>query len=120
MIAVIRIVGEVGLDKDVKETLNRLRLKRKYACVVFEKPGEVQMGMINKVRDFSAFGEINKETYEELKKKRGLKDKRGNLKPLFSLHPPRGGIDSKKHFGVGKGVLGNHREKINELILRML
>lgn len=118
MIAVIRIAGEIGLDRDVKETLSRLRLKRKYACVVFEKPNEVQIGMINKVRDFSAFGEINKETYDELKKKRGRKDKKGNLKPFFRLHPPRGGIKSKIHFP--KGVLGNHGDKINELILRML
>lgn len=118
MIAVIRISGEVGLDKDIKETLNRLRLKRKYSCVVFEKPGEIQIGMINKVKDFTAFGEISKETYDELKKKRGLKDSKGNLKPFFRLHPPRGGIKSKVHFP--KGVLGNHGDKINELVLRML
>ena len=29
------------------------------------------------------------------------------LKPFFRLHPPRGGIESKKHYGVGKGVLGD-------------
>jgi len=36
------------------------------------------------------------------------------------LHPPRKGIESKKHFGVGKGVLGDNKEKINELLERML
>ena len=76
--------------------------------------------MIKKVRDFVAFGEINEETYKKLKDVRGRKDIKGNLKPFFRLHPPRGGIETKKHFGVGKGVLGDNKEKINELILRML
>ncbi len=26
------------------------------------------------------------------------------------MHPPRGGIDAKKHFGVKKGVLGNNKK----------
>ena len=41
-----------------------------------------------------------------------------SIKPFFRLHPPRGGIKSKVHFP--KGVLGNNKEKINELIMRML
>ncbi len=115
MIAVIRISGQVGLRSEIKETLKRLKLKKKYTCVVFENPTEIQKGMVKKVKDFVAYGEINKETYEKLKKERG---KRGTK--FFRLHPPRGGIDSKKHFGVKKGVLGNNKEKINDLIERML
>ncbi len=148
MICAIRIHGMVGLNKDVVETLYRLRLRRKYSCIVLETPTKEQLGMIKKVRDFVAFGEINEETYKELKEKRGKmqgtksptsspnksgtkdintlypkgheKGTSGNLKPFFRLHPPRKGIDSKKHFGVKKGVLGNNKEKINDLIMRML
>jgi large subunit ribosomal protein L30 len=120
MICIIRIKGQVGVRKDIVETLNRMRLRRKYACIVIDKPDEVQLGMIKKLRDFIAYGEINEETYKELIKKRGIKDKNGKLKPFFRLHPPRKGIESKKHFGVGKGVLGNHGDKINDLVLRML
>lgn len=125
MIAAIRIKGQVGLKKEVIETLYRLRLRRKYACVVLENPTKEQLGMIKKVKDFVAFGEIDTETYKELKEKRGkkvttLKGTSGKLKPFFRLHPPRGGIDSKKHFGVKKGVLGNNKDKINDLIRRML
>lgn len=120
MICVIRIKGQVGLKKEIVETLNRLRLRRKFSCIVFEKPNEIQLGMIKKVRDFVAYGEISEEVYKELVKKRGIKDKEGKLKPFFRLHPPRKGIESKKHFGVGKGVLGDNKEKINELVLRML
>jgi len=135
MIAVIRIKGQVGIKRPVKETLNRLRLRRKYACVVFETPSNEILGMVKKMKDFVAFGEISEETYKELVEKRGKKDMQGTkspmssaeassnerrkLKPFFRLHPPRKGIESKKHFGVGKGVLGNNK-KMDELVRRML
>lgn len=118
-IAVIRISGQVGLRKTIVETLYRLRIRRKYACVVLDKPSKVEMGMIQNVKDFVAYGEISEETYKKLVEKRGKKDGEGKLKPFFRLHPPRGGIDSKKHFGVHKGVLGKNK-KMDELIGRML
>ena len=44
-----------------------------------------------------------------------------DIKPFFRLHSPRGGIDSKKHFGVTKkAVLGDNKGKINDLVRRML
>ncbi len=113
MICVIRIRGQVGLNRDVVETLDRLRLRRKYVCIVLEKPTKEQLGMIKKVRNFIAFGEINDDTYKKLKEKRGKKGKE-----FFRLHPPRGGIKSKLHFP--RGVLGDHGEKINDLVRRML
>ncbi|MCK5149983.1 uL30 family ribosomal protein [Candidatus Pacearchaeota archaeon] len=119
MICLIRIKGQVGLKKKVEETLYRLRLRRKYACVVLD-PTKEQLGMIKSVRNFIAFGEISEETYKKLVEARGKKDAEGKLKPFFRLHPPRKGIESKKHFGVGKGVLGDNKEKINELVERML
>ncbi|MBS3070727.1 uL30 family ribosomal protein [Candidatus Pacearchaeota archaeon] len=138
MICIIRISGQVGLKKEIVETLNRLRLKRKYSCVVLN-PSEKNLGMIKKVRDFVAFGELSDVDFENLIKARGQpiekskkidakdaveKIKKGkkyeelNLKPFFRLHPPRKGINSKLHFP--KGVLGNHKEKINDLLKRML
>jgi len=119
MIALIRIKGRVGVSYIINETLDRLRLRKKYTCVVL-KGTEEELGMIKKVEDFIAFGDINETTHKELVKIRGRKGKDGKLKPFFRLHPPRKGIDSKKHFGVKKGVLGNNGDKINDLILRML
>jgi large subunit ribosomal protein L30 len=119
MIVVIRIKGRVGLNYRINETLDRLRMKKKYACVVLKGTPE-EMGMIEKLRDFVAYGKINDDVYKELVKQRGRKGNDGKLKPFFRLHPPRKGIDSKKHFGVKKGVLGDNGEKINELVLRML
>ena len=120
MICLIRIRGQIGLKSNINETLYRLRLRKKYSCVVLIKPTKEQLGMIKKVIDFVAYGEIDEEMYKELVKKRGKKDEKGKLKPFFRLHPPRKGIEAKKHFGVGKGVLGNHGKEINKLLGRML
>ncbi len=140
MIAIVRITGDVNLKKEIRKTLENLNLRKKYSCTVLNESKE-NIGMIKKVRDFTAFGKIDKETLNELVEKRGqlidktkkvdlkkaideigkgkkLKDV--GLKHFFRLHPPRKGIESKKHFGVGKGVLGDNKEKINELIRRML
>ena len=67
-IAVIRIKGMVGLNKDIAETLYRLRLRKKYVCVVLENPTETQMGMVKAVRNCVAYGEINNETYKQKRK----------------------------------------------------
>jgi large subunit ribosomal protein L30 len=117
MIIVIRIKGQVKIRKQITETLNRLGLKTKYSCIILEKPKAEELGMVEKVRDFVAFGELNPETHKRLVEARG---KFSKSKTHFRLHPPRKGIESKKHFGVGKGVLGNHKEKINDLVERML
>ena len=117
-IAVIRISGMVKMNKKIEDTLYRMRLRRKYACVILE-PTKENLGMIKKVKNFVAYGEIDDATYKELVEKRGKKVK-GKLKPFFRLHPARGGMETKKHFGVNKGVLGDNKEKINDLIRRML
>ncbi len=117
MIAIIRIRGQVNIRREITETLNRLGLKKKYSCVLIEKPNSVQLGMLEKIKDFVAFGEIDSETHKKLVDARG---KYSKSKTHFRLHPPRGGIDAKQHYGVRKGVLGNNKNKINDLILRML
>jgi large subunit ribosomal protein L30 len=142
MIAVIRISGMVEIPKDEKETLFRMRLRKKFCCVLMHETPE-NIGMIAKTRNFIAFGKIDKPTLIELIKTRaktvGNKkikidaDKIASellegkiqkkltdfgLKPFFGLHPPRKGIDSKIHYP--KGVLGDNHEKINDLIRRML
>ena len=114
-IAVIRIRGQVGLDKDMKETLFRMKLRRKYVCAIFE-PTKENLGMVKKTRNFISYGEISDETYNELVKKRGKKVG-GKLKPFFRLHPPRGGAETKLHYP--RGILGENKE-MDKLIGRML
>lgn len=140
MIAIIRIKGKVKIREKIEETLSRLRLRRKYVCVLINEKDKVKLGMLKKIKDYVAFGEINKGTLIRLIEKRGKRrDKKQikepekiveeiekgkkmeevGLKPFFRLHPPRGGLkSSKKQFP--RGVLGNHGKEINKLIERML
>lgn len=115
MIAIIRIKGQVKVREEILETLKRLNLNKKYSCVVLEKPTKEQLGMLKKVENFVAYGEISPETYKKLVEVRGKKSKN-----VFHLSPPRKGIDSKLHFGIKKGVLGNNGKEIDKLIERML
>ena len=117
MIAAVRIRGQVGLERGAKETLFRLRLRRKYACVLVDEKNKTLIGMLKDSRNFISYGEISEDTKKQLMEKRAKKDKEGNIKPFFRLHPPRGGINSKFHYP--KGVLGENK-KMDELILRML
>jgi len=140
MMLAIRISGMPEVDHDVEEALFRLRLRRKYSAVLLKETPE-NIKLLAKVRNFIAYGTISKETLSDILVKRGvLNNKKINktevdriaeqlehkkpeeigVKPFFRLHPPRGGIESKKHFGVGKGVLGDHKDKIKELVRRML
>lgn len=140
MIVVIRIAGKVKIRKKIEETLKRLRLGRKFSCIIINEKDKVKEGMLKKVRNYVAYGDINKQTLARLIEKRAQlidKNKKINcekiadeiekgkelgdfgLKGYFRLHPPRHGLkSSKKQFP--RGVLGNHKEQINKLIERML
>lgn len=137
MLAVIRIGGMVKVNKDVAETLNRLRLRRKYACVLIDEESP-QRSMVESAKDLVAYGVIDEGTLVKLIKARGkMIDKSEldaekiakdilagkkisdlGLKPFFRLHPPRKGINSR--WPYPKGVLGNNKADINKLIERML
>ena len=138
MILAIRISGMVSINRDSQETLYRMRLRRKYAATLIEDTPQNRK-MLEGVRNLIAFGDVSKETIRELLEKRaeGVEGKKFDVdkvmesigkkslselgvKPFFRLHPPRGGIESKRHFGIGRGVLGDHKEAINKLVERML
>lgn len=120
-IALVLVRGLIGISSEIKETLFRLGLKRKFSCTVVEDT-PVNLGMIQKVKDYVTFGSVTEETHKMLIEKRGEKDLEGNVKKMFRLHPPRGGFERKgikKSFVVG-GVLGNRKEKMNDLIQKMI
>lgn len=139
MLIVIRISGMVDVPEKVAHTLDHLRLRRKYSCILMPETIETTK-ILHRVRSFVAFGKISDEMLTKLISLRGEplnKNKKVDsasivkglekkslfelgLKPFFRLHPPRKGIESKKHFGVGKGVLGDNKEHINLLLERML
>ena len=70
MIAVIRISGIVKMNKDLEETMNRLKLRKKYACIILPEKPEL-LGMIKNIRNFVAFGTIDDKTLAELVRTRG-------------------------------------------------
>lgn len=144
MKAVIRITGMVNMKQKAEENLSRLRLRRKYACVLIDDSKKEIKGMLKEARNFVAYGDISNEMLVKLIEKRGQPIEKGKkidakkidakkiaenilkqknmddleIKPFFRLHPARGGIETKQHFP--RGVLGDNKEKINDLIERML
>lgn len=139
-IAVIRISGRVGLKGEIKDTFNMLRLYRKNYCVILPATPDI-LGMINRVKDYITWGEIDDTTYKLLIQKRGQEFKgretdtkrkikyktfitigEKKYKPFFRLNPPRGGFErkgTKLPFHLG-GALGYRAGKIADLIKRMI
>ena len=115
-IAIIRIRGETGIKKDVKDTLEMLNLSRKFSAVVVDET-PVYLGMAVKAKDFITWGEIDAETKKLLDEKR--KDSESKV---YRLHPPRGGFERKgtKRTYIEGGALGNRKKDINTLIKRMV
>jgi len=137
LIAVIRISGMVKVNIDIEETLHRMKLRRKYSCILISNQKDL-IGMLKKVRHYVAYGELDKENLVKLIKARGRSIdnkkfeaqkiaseliagkslKQLGFKGFFRLHPPRKGINSKLQYP--KGVLGDNKQDINKLIERML
>ena len=138
-IAVILVRGLVNVSADVKNTLAMLRLLRKNNCVIINDTPE-NKGMLIKVKDYVTWGTLDDTTFKDLVEKRGHEN-RGRTtdskqkysyktfdvdgkkyKPYFRLNPPQKGFGRKGikvAFKVG-GALGDRKEKINDLIKRML
>ena len=152
-LALIRLRSGIRAKGEVRDTLAMLRLHRiNHLVIIDDNPS--YKGMVQKVKDYITWGEIDKETLAKLLRKRGrlignkpvteeyVQEKLGmgidefaekvvngemkltdlpNIKPVFRLHPPRGGLkgSKKRSFREG-GALGYRGEKINDLIERML
>lgn len=123
MVAVVLVRGMIGMNPDIRDTLIMMRLRAKNACVVIEAT-ESNLGMINKVKDYVTWGEIDDSTLRLLIEKRAEKNPRdpARTKPFFRLNSPRKGFGRKGvkiSFSKG-GAMGYRGEKINDLVKRML
>jgi large subunit ribosomal protein L30 len=139
-IAIIRIRGLIKVHRDVKKTLDQLRLYKKNCCIVIPNDKTYQ-GMIAKVKDYTTWGEIDDSTYDLVIDKKGeeykgritdgkqkikynhfLDIKGKKMKKFFRLNSPKKGYGRKGikvPFNSG-GALGYRGKKINELIKRMI
>ena len=70
MFVLVQVRGTVNTRGDIKDTLKMLRLHHINHCVLIpDTPAYI--GMIRKVKDYIAWGEINAEVLEELLRNRG-------------------------------------------------
>ncbi len=91
-IAIIRLKGQPGKSKEVKDTLDMLRLYRKnYLTIIKDTPQA--MGMLRKVKDFVTWGKVSDE-----------------------IKLPKAGFIKLPY--TKKAKTGNMKEKISELIVK--
>jgi len=69
MFAVIRISGTVNVSRDMSDTLKMLRLNAPNNCVFVPETPDFK-GMLNHVKDFITWGEVDKETLVKVLEKR--------------------------------------------------
>ncbi|EDY36535.1 ribosomal protein L30P [Aciduliprofundum boonei T469] len=70
MLAVIRVRGRTGVRREISDTLKMLNLTRINHCVLIPETPSYK-GMLQKVKDYVTWGEINKDTLERLIRTRG-------------------------------------------------
>src|SRR3989344_4075280 len=113
-IAVIRIRGSIGMRREINEKTFSELLKKRGRLVGKKSLTEDYVESKTKLN-------INEFVNEFFNFKRELKDIPG-LKLNFRLKPPVGGFERKGvkiPFSLG-GALGYRKEKINDLIIKML
>ena len=69
--AIIRVRGIVNVNPDIKRTLELLRLTKVNHCALLEE-NKVYKGMLQIVKDYTTWGELDKETLPKLIKSRGM------------------------------------------------
>ncbi|HJJ42593.1 MAG TPA: 50S ribosomal protein L30 [Methanocorpusculum sp.] len=70
MYAIVQVRGVVNTRRDIKETLKMLRLHHINHCVIVPETPEY-LGMIRKVKDYIAFGEVDAKTLTTILTTRG-------------------------------------------------
>ena len=115
MIGIIRLRGVVKVTPKIKTTFRLLGLNKNLTLAIAEPSDDIK-GMVNAVKDYVTWGEVDKDT---LKKLEALVSKGEKIKRVH-LHPPRGGFKKTIKRPKPDGELGYRGEAINELILRML
>lgn len=69
-LVVVRVRGDVNLSADIRTTLRYLKIYKKNYCSIWPSNSQI-ISMIQKVKDFVTFGEIDEKTCKLLLEKRG-------------------------------------------------
>lgn len=134
-LVIIRLRGRTGIRADVESTLKHLNLNRINNCVVLSESTQV-LGMVRKAKDYITWGHIDAETLTAMVSKRGRLVKESDAKNgskvvsfdgkayerYFRLNPAKGGLGSRgiKATFAKAGALGDRKEKINDLLKKMI
>ena len=139
-IVAIRMRGRVGIKEDIEATFTRLRLQKKFSCVLLTETPE-HLGMLKKLTQHLAYGTVSQDTIKLLMIKRGrmlgnkpidekkitdsfisqaMEGKVKGFKPFFRLQPPKGGFKRDSRRVYPQGILGNWKDKIAELLEVMI
>jgi len=70
-LAIIRIAGDVGIDKELEYVFKLMRLTRKNHLVLLENSSS-NLGTVRKIKDYSTWGEVTSDTILLLLNKRGM------------------------------------------------
>ncbi len=113
----------IGMIKKVKDFITWGEVDEKTLKQLLEKRGRLpnNIQLTEEYTKEKTKLSINDFTKEVFQGKKELKDIPG-LKLSFRLHPPKGGFErkgTKQPYSTG-GVLGYRKEKINELIQKMI
>ncbi|MDD3263737.1 MAG: uL30 family ribosomal protein [Candidatus Nanoarchaeia archaeon] len=140
-IAVVRIKGNVRIPLIIQDTLSRLNLTKKNNLVFLEKTDSI-LGMVEKVKDYVTYGDVEESFVKEIFSKKGKnflgettdsKQKyvyKGRFIEIdgvkysktIKLKTPKGGYaknGTKKHIKLG-GALGYRGQDIVDFINKML
>lgn len=142
VIAALRIRGIRHLNPQARKTMELLRLNKPNHCVLVEDKKEV-MGMLQKAKDYIAYGQVDEKTVISLLRKRGRngskrlaetedEKKLGEFakkimqgakvsefaNPVFRLRPPSKGFKDKKR-PYPRGDLGK-RDDMVSLLSKMI
>ena len=113
VIAVVRIAGQAKNKIKDNETLKRLKLNRKFSCVLVDESDAIRMGMVRAVAHMVSYGKVDDAFVKELESKRKAKG------GVHFLHPPVGGFKKSSKVAAPKGILGKNKDFV-KLIGRML
>lgn len=133
MYTVVRIRGEAGERKKIKDTLKMLNLENKFECSLVPENDSFD-GMLKKVKNFVTWGGVGEEVAEAIVERAGsenpeedsekvmegesLKDL--GLRNSVNLHPPSGGFSGSTKELQPQGAGGCRGEDINELLKKMM
>ncbi|MGC8516388.1 MAG: uL30 family ribosomal protein [Candidatus Acidifodinimicrobium sp.] len=141
-ICAVRIRSIIRANASIRRAIVALNLKKQNNAVILDK-NPAMMGLLRQAEGVITYGELDKDTAAKLigkaLKREGKKVDDLNafidsffdgksklqdigLKNVFRLHPPRGGFGRKGKdvpFQVG-GSIGYRKEKINDLLNRMM